>query len=89
MNCQDYIIRDNNKLIEFASEMESKNESRTYLNKVYIHLLWMQPGHNINIAESVKAENIERFIKCVCLFIYERPDYNIQFSNEYDKVIRK
>ena len=84
-----YLLTKDEEFTAFALEMKKTAANYTYMNRVYLHLLYMLPGNTIDIAATVKPENLERFIKLVCLFMYERPDYNVQFSNDYLQVIRK
>lgn len=84
-----YLLTKDEEFKAFALEMKKTAESYTYMNRVYMHLLLLYPGSTIDIAATVKPENLERFIKLVCLFMYENPAYNVQFSNDYLQVIRK
>lgn len=57
-----------------------------YVNSVYGMLLKMNPGDRFEIEKTVKAENIDLFIKIVCMFIQEEHE-NYDFSNDY-KIVR-
>ncbi len=62
------------------------DDFKKYVNEIYEMLLNMKPGDKFPIDRNVKQENIELFIKIVCLFISEGND-NYDFTNDY-KVVR-
>jgi hypothetical protein len=84
-----YLLRTSPEILIYLRELTNTIEGYDYLNKVYATLLNLNKGNSIIIDKLVKAANIERFVKCVCIFMYERPYYGIQFSNDYLEVIRK
>ncbi|MDR1116614.1 MAG: hypothetical protein LBL33_10820 [Tannerella sp.] len=60
---------------------------RKYRDDVYIHLAKMNPGDRFSVEILVKKENLDLFIKLVCLFILEgNPDY--EFTDDYKNVKR-
>jgi hypothetical protein len=89
MNPAETLIRNDTDIVTFARQMVADSDKKAYLDKVYKILLSLLPGRSLTIEKLVKTENLETFYKCVCLFIQERPDYNIQFSNDYSQIIRK
>jgi hypothetical protein len=89
MEVEKILIRTDTDIVNFARAMVADSDKKAYLDKVYKILLSLLPGRSLTIEKLVKTENLETFYKCVCLFIQERPDFNIQFSNDYSQVIRK
>lgn len=42
-----------------------------YYNRVFVRLLMMQPGEELHVAEVVKPDNYDLFLKCACTAIRE------------------
>lgn len=82
-------IRCDTGLYVFEMQMNSTPEKAKYLNDVFRLLINILPGKSFVISNIVKAENIEIFIKCCCLFMSERPNHDYEFSNDYKLIIRR
>ena len=59
-----------------------------YIDTVYTALMNMKIGHRFVIANNVKSENIDLFIKITCMFILEG-NYEYEFTNDYKAINRK
>ena len=88
MTPSEYLIRTDADIVIFARKMVADSDKKNYLDLVYKTLLALKPGRTLTISKIVKTENLEMFYKCVCLFIQERPDYNLKFSDDYEILIR-
>ena len=71
---------------DFLAEMESTDENRSYMNRVYAMLNEKAPGDRIEIDKFVLPANLRKFIGCVCLYIWDTN--RAEFDNEY-KTIKK
>lgn len=63
------------------------DDFRIYVNEVYKRLLSMKVGEIFSISEKVKVENIDLFVKIVCMFIQEG-NSDFVFSDDFKKVKR-
>lgn len=81
-----YRLNDYSFIPEYEQRM-GKDYFRKYRDDVYIHLMKMKVGDRFSVEKLVKEENLDLFIKIVCLFILEgHPDYD--FTNDYKHVRR-
>jgi hypothetical protein len=71
--------------IDTYQQKMGKEAFRQYRNSVYEMLMGMRPGEYFTIDDHVKTENIDLFIKMVCLFIVEG-NHQYDFTNDYKKV---
>jgi hypothetical protein len=79
-----YRLNDYSFIGEYERRM-GKDYFRKYRDEVYIHLMSMKPGDRFSIETLVKEENLDLFIKIVCLFILEgHPNY--EFTDDYKHV---
>ena len=73
--------------IERCQEEMGKEAFGAYRDKVYTRLMRMTAGDIIDVQKIVRRENLEVFIKVVCLFISEgNGDYS--FSSNFNTVKR-
>lgn len=63
------------------------DDFRVYVNEVYKKLLSMKAGEVFSIADKVRVENIDLFVKIVCMFIQEG-NSDFVFSDDFKKVKR-
>lgn len=74
----------------FIEEYEKKmgiDYFRKYRDDIYRFLVSMKIGDRFSIERNVKVENIDLFIKIVCMFILAG-NTAYEFSNDYKFVIR-
>lgn len=64
-----YIMTDIKQIHDLNDKYGDK--FKAYLNKVYARLLLMQPGEKFNICETIKEPNLNIFMKCATLFVWE------------------
>jgi len=75
--------------VPYMSRM-GKDEFFSYVDRVYRLLRSMKPGNRLSIEKNVTPENIDLFIKVVCMYISEqtpRSDFDISFSNDCSQII--
>ena len=72
--------------VAFLDQMEATEENRRYFNSVYAMLVKAKSGDRIEIDKMVKPENMQKFIGCVCMYIWDTN--KAEFDNEY-KFIKK
>jgi hypothetical protein len=81
-----YRLTDYSFIEEYEQRM-GKEHFRKYRDGVYIHLTGMKAGEKFAVEKPVKKENLDLFIKTVCLFILEGNPY-YEFSDDYKYVKR-
>jgi hypothetical protein len=81
-----YRLNDYSFIGEYEQRMGKEN-FRKYRDDVYIHLTNMKPGEKFSVEQKLRAENIDLFIKIVCLFILDN-HYDYEFTNDYKHVKR-
>ena len=76
---------------DYRSQM-GKEKFYRYINRVYRLLMSMKPGSYLSIEKNVKPENIDLFIKTVCMFISEQQNLKqskttcIEFNDSYTEI---
>jgi hypothetical protein len=79
----DMVIRNKDELNHFLKLYDTDYKVRAYVNKVYGLIEQIKPGMFITIDKLVSEQNLNMFIKSVCLYIIESKRNNIEFSNDY------
>ena len=77
-----YVLHSYQEIEAFQQSM-GKEAFCTYRDKIYSRLMGMKRGDELNIPKIVKRENLELFIKVVCLFISEG-GYTYSFSQDFN-----
>ena len=77
------VIRNKDELNHFLKLYDTDYKVRAYVNKVYGLIEQIKPGMFITIDKLVSEQNLNMFIKSVCLYIIETKANNIEFSNNY------
>lgn len=89
MDRSQFLLRTYQQMIQFVEEIRKIPEDYDYLNSVYGLLLKLAPGETLVYDKIVKTYNLPKFLKCVSLFCWEYPDFNIEFSEDFLTIKRK
>jgi hypothetical protein len=82
MNRKTFLLTTPEQLKTYLSEVKSSKDGNEYLRKVCKVLDDIRPGQIWEIDRHVKQENLEKFIKSVCLYIDAWPSMKIEFTND-------
>lgn len=82
MGRKQFLLTTQEQINAFIKEMRSSDGNLQYLSKVCKVLDDIIPGQTFEIDKNVKSENLEKFIKSVCLYIDTWPSMKVEFTND-------
>lgn len=79
-----------NSLEEIPSLRESFGPKlNTLYGKVRYIIEQMKPGERYDFTKLCKTENdLELWIKCICIYIIYNPSNDVELSNDYSKILK-
>lgn len=70
-------------------EKMGKQAFDAYLTRLYDYVISMKPGQKFLISSMVKEENVDLFVKLLCLFIWMHGTNTFIFSDDFNWFIRR
>ncbi len=70
MDLTQHLPQDDSWMEEYASRLGWTDLSR-YYDRVFLRLLQMLPGEVLHVAQEVRPDNYDLFLKCACTAIRE------------------
>jgi hypothetical protein len=90
MERKDFLLTTGEQIKDFIQLMRKTPENWAYLSRVCKLLDKIPPGHTYLIDRyCTNTENLEKFIKSVCLYIDTWPSLRIEFTNDMTGIRRK